>query len=205
MRVLLRAIVNLDPYTFADDLAEETTGENERRSAEEVLLATIDATADDKPTRFAIRLALSGHVGIPRENELDFLTEADTVFTPPLPRKAKTPKKQKRPTPINPDAPTTTLKKRAARKKIAAYPAGGWRRPRFLTHSRKELPMKHAAAISAVYAPSLNTAAVRPPTPPTTHPEMIAQMSMLPSTCMKLGPTAALLQRLTVGTPRPHS
>ena len=53
LRGLLRAIVNLDPYTFADDLAEDTADENERRSAEEVLLATIDATADDKLTRFA--------------------------------------------------------------------------------------------------------------------------------------------------------
>ena len=38
LRVLLRAIVNLDPYTFADDLAEDIANENEQRSAEEVLL-----------------------------------------------------------------------------------------------------------------------------------------------------------------------
>ncbi len=50
---------------------------------EELLLATIDAAADDKLTCFAIRLALSGHVGIPRENEPDFLTEADEVFAAP--------------------------------------------------------------------------------------------------------------------------
>ena len=48
LRVVLRAIANLDPYTFADDLAEDIADENEPRSAEEVLLATIDATADDK-------------------------------------------------------------------------------------------------------------------------------------------------------------
>ena len=120
LRVLLRAIVNLDPYTFADDLAEDIANESEQRSAEEVLLATIDATPDSKLTRFAIRLALSGHVGIPRENELDFLTEADTVFTAPLPRQAKTLKKQKQPTPIKPEAITTKHKKAAAKKKIAA-------------------------------------------------------------------------------------
>ena len=78
----------LDPYTFADDLAEDIADESEQRSAEEVLLATIDTTADDKLTRFAIRLALSGHVGIPRENEPDFLTEAEAVFVPPQPTKA---------------------------------------------------------------------------------------------------------------------
>jgi ParB family chromosome partitioning protein len=88
LRVLLRAIVNLDPYTFADDLAEDIADESERRSAEEVLLATIDTTADDKLTRFAIRLALSGHVSIPRENEPDFLAEAEAVFVPPQPKKA---------------------------------------------------------------------------------------------------------------------
>ncbi len=120
LRVLLRAIVNLDPYTFADDLAEEIADENERRSAEEVLLATIDATADDKLTRFAIRLALSGHVGIPREGELDLLSEAEAVFTVPEPKQARTQKKQKQPTPIKPDAPTIKPKKPAAKKKIAA-------------------------------------------------------------------------------------
>jgi hypothetical protein len=55
LRVLLRALVNLAPYTFADYLADDIVGdtENEQRSAEEVLLSTIDATADDKLTRFA--------------------------------------------------------------------------------------------------------------------------------------------------------
>ncbi len=80
LRVLLRAIVNLDPYTFADDLAEEVADDNERRSREEVLLATIDATADEKLTQFAVRLVLSGRVGVPRENELDLLTEAESPF-----------------------------------------------------------------------------------------------------------------------------
>ncbi len=49
------AIVNLDPYTFADDLAEDIAAdnENEQRTAEEVLLSTIDATADGKLARFA--------------------------------------------------------------------------------------------------------------------------------------------------------
>ena len=90
LRILLRAIVNLNSYTFADDLAVDVNGdENDPRSAEEVLLSTIDNTADDKLTRFALRLALSGHVGIPRENELDFLTEAESVFAPPQPKKAR--------------------------------------------------------------------------------------------------------------------
>ncbi len=113
--------MNFDPYTFADDLAEDIADTNEPRSAEEVLLTIIDRTADDKLTRFAIRLALSGHVGIPREGELDFLTEAEAVFTAPEPKQAKAPKKQKQPTPIKPDARTIKAKKSAtAKKKIAA-------------------------------------------------------------------------------------
>ena len=125
LRVLLRAIVNLDPYTFADDLAEDIAGdnENEQRSAEEVLLSTIDTTADDKLTRFALRLALAGHVGIPREGEFDFLTEAEGVFAPPPQKKAGA-KKAKQPTPIeSPAKPAPKAKEQRAnpnKKKIAA-------------------------------------------------------------------------------------
>ncbi len=115
MRVLLRAIVNLDPYTFADDLAEDIADENDRRSSEEVLLAAIDATADDKLTRFAIRLALSGHVGIPRENEPDFLTEADAVFAPA--RKAKPEDQERSGRHAN---PKPNRRRKTAKKQIAA-------------------------------------------------------------------------------------
>ncbi len=101
LRVVLRAIVNLDPYTFADDLAEDIADENERRSAEEVLLSIIDNTADDKLTRFALRLALSGHVGIPRE-EPDFLSEAEAAFLTPKPKRSTARKAKKEPTPIKP-------------------------------------------------------------------------------------------------------
>ena len=125
LRVLLRAIVNLDPYTFADDLAEDIAAdnENEQRSAEEVLLSTIDATADDKLTRFALRLALAGHVGIPREGEFDFLTEAETAFASQPPKKAAI-KKAKQPTPIeSPEKAKTEpviQKATSSKKKIAA-------------------------------------------------------------------------------------
>ena len=77
------------------------------------MLSTIDATADDKLTRFALRLAFAGHVGIPGEGEFDFLTEAATVFLPLQPRKEK--KLKKPPTPIKKES-----KKAAPKKKIAA-------------------------------------------------------------------------------------
>ncbi len=125
LRVLLRALVNLDPYTFADDLAEDITAanENEQRSAEEVLLSTIDATADDQLTRFALRLAVAGHVGIPREGEFDFLSEAETVFVPPQPTKRAAAKKAKQPTPVNSPAkgaPKAKPQRAPSNKKIAA-------------------------------------------------------------------------------------
>ncbi len=124
LRVLLRAIVNLNPYTFADDLAVDVTGddENDQRSAEEVLLSTIDNTTDDKLTRFALRLAFSGHIGIPRENEIDFLTEAEAVFAPPQPKKKSTSNKAKKPTPIKAAtaSPTPKPNKAVAKKQIAA-------------------------------------------------------------------------------------
>jgi len=115
----------VDTLTFADDLAEgiAADNENEQRSAEEVLLSTIDATADDKLTRFALRLALAGHVGIPREGEFDFLTEAESVFTPPLPKKIVAPKKAKQPTPIESPAkavPKAKVQRAAFSKKKAA-------------------------------------------------------------------------------------
>jgi len=111
LRVILRALVNLDPYTFSDDMADDMADE---RSAEEVLLALIEGTGDDKLTSFAVRLALAGHRGIPRENEFDFLTEAEAAFLTPKPKKSSTSKK-KEPTPIKPA--------KAAAKKAKAEPA----------------------------------------------------------------------------------
>ena len=90
LRALLRALVNLDPYSFADDLAVEVNGnaQDDRRSADEVLTSAIDGLGDAELTTFAIRLALSGHRGIPRENEIDHLSEAEAASlesSPPSP------------------------------------------------------------------------------------------------------------------------
>ncbi len=122
LRVLLRALVNLDPYTFTDDLAEEIAGENEneQRTAEEILLSAIDGLEDSKLTGFALRLALSGHIDIPREGEFDFLAEAGAVFASPQPKNAASKKpKVKTPTPIK-AASKSAPKKAAAKKKTAA-------------------------------------------------------------------------------------
>jgi ParB family chromosome partitioning protein len=117
LRVILRALVNLDPYTFADDLAEDMSDENEQRSAEEVLLALIEGTGDDKLTSFTVRLALAGHRGIPRVGEFDFLAEAEAAFLTPKPQKS-TASRKKEATPIKP----TKAAARKAKAKISQPP-----------------------------------------------------------------------------------
>ena len=120
LRVILRALVNLDPYTFADDLAEDMADENEQRSAEEVLLALIEGTGDDKLTSFAVRLALAGHRGIPREGELDFLAEAEVAFLNPTTKKNSA-RKKKEPTALKPTkAAARTAKAKISEPRIAA-------------------------------------------------------------------------------------
>jgi len=115
LRVFLRALCNLDPYTITDDVAEHFAGDNEnnQQTAEEILASALSETPDEKLTSFALRLALTGYVAIPRESEFDFLAEAEAAFTLPKPRAGKKPKKTS--TPIK-----AIAKKTAAKKKLAA-------------------------------------------------------------------------------------
>ena len=114
-RAFLRALVNLDPYTFIDDVAEHFVGDNEnnQQTAEEILLSTLDGLTDDKLTGFGLRLVLAGHVAIPREGEPDYLTEAESAFISPPPKKE--PKSKKTVTPVK-----SIPKKAAAKRKAAA-------------------------------------------------------------------------------------
>ena len=116
LRVFLRALVNLDPYTFTDDVAEHFAAgdENHNKSAEEILLEVVDGLADDKLTGFALRLVLTGSTSIPHDGEADSLTDAVAAFIPAKPKK-KADKTTKAPTPIK-----ATTKKAAAKKQIAA-------------------------------------------------------------------------------------
>jgi len=125
LRVFLRALVNLDPYDFAEDVAEHYASgdENDQRTPEEILLSTLDTLTDDKLTGFALRLALTGHLYIPREGDLDFLTEAEYAFVPPVPKTANS-KRAKKQLFIQADAlvPSKAHPKKStsAKKKIAA-------------------------------------------------------------------------------------
>ena len=124
LRLFLRALCNLDPYTITDDVAEHFAGDNEnnQQTAEEILSSALSETPDDKLTSFALRLALTGYVGIPRESEFDFLAEAAAAFVPPPPAKKKP--KANKPTAINATAPASpkAAPKKAAtsKKKVAA-------------------------------------------------------------------------------------
>jgi len=115
LRVFLRALVNLDPYTLTDDIAEHFAGddENNQRTAEEILASALTETPDEKLTSFALRIALTGYVAIPSEGEIDLLAAAAAAFVPPQPPKEK--KAKKTPTPIK-----TATKKTVTKKKVAA-------------------------------------------------------------------------------------
>jgi ParB family transcriptional regulator, chromosome partitioning protein len=120
LRVFLRALVTIDPYAF-DDIAEQLAAndENNQQTSEEILLSTIDGLPDDKLTGFALRLVLTAHTPIPRESEIDFLTEAEAAFAPSEPKKTAN-KKAKAATPIKTAQKTTAAKKTKAKKQAAA-------------------------------------------------------------------------------------
>ncbi len=125
LRVFLRALINLDPYDFAEEVAAYFVGddENNQQTPEEVLALTLNSLPDEKLTSFALRLALTGHTDIPRESDFDFLAEAERVFAPVQPKKSDA-KKAKTKTPTKaaakPPAKLTGQKATAAKKQIAA-------------------------------------------------------------------------------------
>ena len=51
------------------------------------MASTLGSLPDGKLTGFALHLALAGHTDIPRENDFDFLAEAESVFAPARPKK----------------------------------------------------------------------------------------------------------------------
>lgn len=94
LRLFLRLLVNINPYEFLEEVASHFASEDKdaQQSDEEIVLAALSTTADERLTGFALRIVLADHIGIPRENEPDLLTEAENVFAPRKP-KAVAPKK----------------------------------------------------------------------------------------------------------------
>ena len=87
MRIFLRLLIHLD-YSFLEEVANHFANgdENTQRSDDEIVLAALDGTADEKLTGLALRLVLSDHAGIPQESQPDLLAEAEQVFVPRKPK-----------------------------------------------------------------------------------------------------------------------
>ena len=88
----------MEPYEFLETVAAHfaSNDENKQQNDEEITLAALEATADEKLTGLALRIVLSDHVGIPHESQPDLLIEAEQVFVPEKPKgTATTPKKAK--------------------------------------------------------------------------------------------------------------
>jgi ParB family chromosome partitioning protein len=90
MRVFLRLLIHLD-YSFLEEVSTHFANgdENAQQSDDEIVLAALDGTADEKLTSFALRLVLSDHIGIPQESQPDLLTEAEQAFAPKKPKAVK--------------------------------------------------------------------------------------------------------------------
>ncbi len=119
LRVFLRALINIDAYDFTDDVAAHFVGDDEsnQQSAEEVLLSVLDGMEDGMLPAFALRLALTGHVDIPGDSEIDHLIEAEKLFAPVQPKSAKKPSAKAVKKSANAKTKST---KRKASKKVAA-------------------------------------------------------------------------------------
>ena len=118
LRVFLRLLVHLD-YNFLEDVAAHFANgdENTQQSDEEIVLAALDGTVDEKLTGLALRPVLSDHTGIPYEDQPDLLSEAEQSFASKKPKivkpKARASKQAKAP------AGKQAAKKKAALKKAA--------------------------------------------------------------------------------------
>ena len=119
LRLFLSALVNLDPYDFAEDVAAFYVGDNENneQTAEEVLSCILATLPDERLTEFALRLVLTGHTEIPRENDIDFLAQAETAFV--LQQMKQAPRKTQKPTVIE-KVKASANKAVPPKKKVAA-------------------------------------------------------------------------------------
>jgi ParB family chromosome partitioning protein len=91
LRTFLRLLLNVSPYGLFEDVAEFFVGEDENhdKTDEEILMAVLESLADDKLTGFALRLVLTDHLSIARDNERDWLAEAEAAFATSKPKSSK--------------------------------------------------------------------------------------------------------------------
>jgi hypothetical protein len=106
-------------YSFLEEVASHFTGndENTQQTDEEIALAALDSTAEDKLTGFALRLVLTDHLGIPHQDQPDLLAEAEAAFAPPKAKSSKpksVSKSKKAPTEVKAPKKAATKKQKAA-------------------------------------------------------------------------------------------
>jgi ParB family chromosome partitioning protein len=113
LRVFLRLVVYIDPYSFLEEVASYFAGkdENTEQTEQEIVLAALDNCTDDKLTSFALRLTLTDHLGIPRDTDPNLLAEAETSFAPAQAKTKKASKSAATPTLVKSAAKKTTAKK----------------------------------------------------------------------------------------------
>ncbi len=116
LRLFLRLVVYIDPYSFLEEVASHFAGddENHEQTEQEIVLAALGNTADEKLTSFAMRLALTDHLGLPRDTDPDLLSEAEALFAPPQAKPKKGSKPKAVPALIKPAEKKTTAKKQKA-------------------------------------------------------------------------------------------
>jgi ParB family chromosome partitioning protein len=83
-RLLMRALVQSDYYIFEKVATHYAELSEERRDqSEEAVLDDVIVTAKvDSLSSILTRIALTDHVDLPRDGQLDFLTEATELFVP---------------------------------------------------------------------------------------------------------------------------
>jgi ParB family chromosome partitioning protein len=119
LRTFLRLLVHIAPYNFLEEVASHFAGsdENAQQTDEEIVLAALDNTADDKLTGLALRLVLTGQLSIPYEDQPDLLAEAEAAFALPQPKSSQpksTSKSKKAPTQVKVPKKAATKKQKAA-------------------------------------------------------------------------------------------
>ena len=106
LRFLLRALVYSSGYNLFEDVAvyfTELSSERNEQSDEEVLDGVITRSEAAELPAVLARLALTDHIDIPRDEQIDFLSLAVAVFPPPdkpaaIPRNKTTAAKVAKPT-----------------------------------------------------------------------------------------------------------
>jgi ParB family chromosome partitioning protein len=116
LRLFLRLVVYIDPYSFLEEVASHFAGddENHEQTEQEIVLAALSNTANEKLTSFALRLALTDHLGLPRDTDPDLLSEAEALFAPPQAKTKKASKPKAAPVLVKPAEKKTTAKKQKA-------------------------------------------------------------------------------------------